>query len=1005
MNRTNHLTKGDVAEDFWQVEIRDCVQCTEPGDCVQCTGPGDCVQCTGPGDCVQCTGPGDCVQCTEPGDCGEDTEPRDCGEHTGPRDCVKRTKLGSTLEVHAGENEPDETWTDCTRDEDQCLDPNENKMVNMNPTNQSAKSEGGEEPWEIIDEVLDESDTYLEDEAVDSGDGCDFCCEKEQVRRRGQIRVGDQIEIPTVQLLAKLTGIWPSSRFATITKIDDNPKFPKYKARIRLTLVEFSPSKPHIQENVRDFDLKNDYFLVLRPKHVRCSPNEYVQEAYRKLEEYRLQKGDEDTITKMKAKDRLEHLDELFSQGCTNLKKVAKKGESIKSQLKEVGDSGVPFVNTCLSRITAFAKKLSEKVKSIVAELARTGAIVGGGMSIGSLVIALFITVSAIAAIRKLYRYFTLFKDDRLCAGCLHRKIAKVLTLLVTAMVFICCANLVSQFGLLMIATGTFFAGLSIMLTKAIDSMNKYILSWFPSGDIPKKMTFDWSDIKAGDAITFTYCNLPHEGIVTSITPGDIFVTHYGWIRWFGKRQIIEERIPFNRITNVHDYAGVRTYTPAEVIRRANMRLGEKRFNAFTNRSSHFVAWCKVGSGRSDWQEVFSLDHVTNGDLVRCWMYGRKHCAVLVHVDEEKRRVNVIHYGHESSALTRRLVRSDWIPMDLKINSLWIRKGKLVSSPTWHKIEVEEHPTSQDTTNQDTTSQDTTNQDTTNQDTTSQDTTSQDTTSQDTTSQDTTSQDTTSQDTTSQDTASQDTTSQDTTSQDTTNQDTTSQDTTSQDTTNQDTTSQDTASQDTTNQDTTSQDTTSQDTTSQDTASQGTITTGYNKPGYNKPGYNKPGYNKPGYSKPGYNKTGYNKPGYNKTGYNKPGYNKPGYNKPGYNKPGYNKPGYSKPGYNKTGYNKTGYNKPGYNKPGYNKPRYNKPGYNKPGYNNDRIQQTRIQQARIQQTRIQQTRIQQTRIKQARVQQRQDTTNQDTTSQDTTNQDTTSQDTTSQGTTSQDTTS
>jgi len=45
---------------------------------------------------------------------------------------------------------------------------------------------------------------------------------------------------------------------------------------------------------------------------------------------------------------------------------------------------------------------------------------------------------------------------------------------------------------------------------------------------------------------------------------------------------------------HIHDYANVEVYVPDEVVRRAESKVGQQKFNMFTNRSSHLAQECKI---------------------------------------------------------------------------------------------------------------------------------------------------------------------------------------------------------------------------------------------------------------------------------------------------------------------------------------------------------------------------------------------------------------------------
>jgi hypothetical protein len=108
------------------------------------------------------------------------------------------------------------------------------------------------------------------------------------------------------------------------------------------------------------------------------------------------------------------------------------------------------------------------------------------------------------------------------------------------------------------------------------------------------------SDLSPGDVIRFRYRGLPHEAVLVKISEAGnirINVIHYNYAGVFGTREVVNEEMTFDLSDEnmyIHDYANVKVYEPEEVVQRAKSKVGEKRFNMFTNRSSHFTKWCKI---------------------------------------------------------------------------------------------------------------------------------------------------------------------------------------------------------------------------------------------------------------------------------------------------------------------------------------------------------------------------------------------------------------------------
>lgn len=130
-------------------------------------------------------------------------------------------------------------------------------------------------------------------------------------------------------------------------------------------------------------------------------------------------------------------------------------------------------------------------------------------------------------------------------------------------------------------------------------------LNFFQTGrsdltHLPYNKATSLMDFSPGDIIDFNYCGLAHQGVVVKVEyPESIKcdVVHYNYAGIWGTRSVVEETFIFNlsdQNLHVHDYNGHDIYEADEVVRRAKSRVGEQKFNTFTNRSSHLAKWCKM---------------------------------------------------------------------------------------------------------------------------------------------------------------------------------------------------------------------------------------------------------------------------------------------------------------------------------------------------------------------------------------------------------------------------
>ncbi|KAK3603616.1 hypothetical protein CHS0354_017334 [Potamilus streckersoni] len=120
-----------------------------------------------------------------------------------------------------------------------------------------------------------------------------------------------------------------------------------------------------------------------------------------------------------------------------------------------------------------------------------------------------------------------------------------------------------------------------------------------------EKAINDPSELDEGDVISFTYWGFRHKAILVSISSilcssegkCNITVIHYSWQNIFTKRTVVEETLQIDLKTNdLHkvSFSEYVTYRGNVVVQRARERVGETKFDPFSNTSNHLVHWAKV---------------------------------------------------------------------------------------------------------------------------------------------------------------------------------------------------------------------------------------------------------------------------------------------------------------------------------------------------------------------------------------------------------------------------
>ncbi|XP_063427675.1 uncharacterized protein LOC134711156 [Mytilus trossulus] len=134
------------------------------------------------------------------------------------------------------------------------------------------------------------------------------------------------------------------------------------------------------------------------------------------------------------------------------------------------------------------------------------------------------------------------------------------------------------------------------MLCKPCFDRNEKILK------VTKQKIRSKSDVEIGDIITYNYYRCCHSAVVLEIVKShdkslQCKIAHYAFRGLHRDKKILEEtfRIPFDGSIEVTDFTTDYTvYAPDEVVERARRKLGEKRYDHFSNDSSHFARWCKL---------------------------------------------------------------------------------------------------------------------------------------------------------------------------------------------------------------------------------------------------------------------------------------------------------------------------------------------------------------------------------------------------------------------------
>ncbi|VDI46872.1 Hypothetical predicted protein [Mytilus galloprovincialis] len=88
------------------------------------------------------------------------------------------------------------------------------------------------------------------------------------------------------------------------------------------------------------------------------------------------------------------------------------------------------------------------------------------------------------------------------------------------------------------------------------------------------------NDVKKGDIVSYSYYMLWHDAVVMEvISDNTLILAHYGIASLFHFKKIIKETVRFeeNKSFGVYNYDGWNVYSPDEVVKRAESRIGEEK--------------------------------------------------------------------------------------------------------------------------------------------------------------------------------------------------------------------------------------------------------------------------------------------------------------------------------------------------------------------------------------------------------------------------------------------
>ena len=135
--------------------------------------------------------------------------------------------------------------------------------------------------------------------------------------------------------------------------------------------------------------------------------------------------------------------------------------------------------------------------------------------------------------------------------------------------------------------------------------------------EVPRKLVSSLDDLKSGDHIAFhrTGGSYWHHAIVDDVDKRSeklVLIEYSNTSSQFlkekrrespknlAKAEVVRGEYPFVEVTAVHLMLHECCYPADTVVENARSKIGEKKYNPFTNNCEHFAMWCKTGRSSSD---------------------------------------------------------------------------------------------------------------------------------------------------------------------------------------------------------------------------------------------------------------------------------------------------------------------------------------------------------------------------------------------------------------------
>ena len=252
-----------------------------------------------------------------------------------------------------------------------------------------------------------------------------------------------------------------------------------------------------------------------------------------------------------------------------------------------------------VSHVTAVSKDIASATKSLFIRVS-AGTLAA---SIGCPIVCAI--VECILLLRRLRQLKNHLKRRLICLCCYNSKKFKIMAKLIIGFI-VSIALLIPTVKYALPVIGVSLLTLVVFPWACEKIITKIKAKINPTSVIPQMVVHSVTDIKPGDILSELTSFTTHDVVVERVkllprvvprNTASMDVVHYAFSGIFGTRTVLEEHLNVNLEKDrlfVYDFPKEETFSPEAVISRAKQRVGERKFNMITRRSSHMAWECKV---------------------------------------------------------------------------------------------------------------------------------------------------------------------------------------------------------------------------------------------------------------------------------------------------------------------------------------------------------------------------------------------------------------------------